>query len=166
MRKEIDYTVSTPGRDLGKTFHIREMGAMQAEKWALRALRAAVKGGADLGPEVVAAGVQGIVIAGIQALFHSAPEDIEPLLDEMMACVTIKPDPKNPAIQRPLIEDDIEEVRTLIDLRMEVLKLHTDFFGAASPSTSEPEISQSPASPNTPMSRTRAPRSSPQVGRR
>jgi len=84
-----------------------------------------------------------------------------------MGCITIKPDPRNPAITRPLLDDDIEEVKTLLELRMEVLKLHTDFFDSVSPSTSEPEISPRPqASPNTSTSPAQSPRSSPRGARR
>lgn len=167
MRKEVDFTITSDGRDKGKVFHLLEMSPLRSEKWALRALRAAVKGGADLGPEIVAMGVQGILVSGVQALFNAEFDDVEPLLDEMMSCITIKPDPRNPAITRPLIEDDIEEVKTLLELRMEVLKLHTDFFGSASPLTSGPATSPPPQdSPNTSTSPAQSPPSSRRAARR
>ena len=59
--------------------------------------------------------------------FHLNFDEMEPLLDQMMECVTIIPDPKVQAITRPLIEDDIEDVATRVMLRTEVFQLHVDF---------------------------------------
>ena len=167
MRKELDYTVPDEGRDKGKVFHLTEMSPVRSEKWALRALRAAAKGGANIGEDILTMGVQGVVVTGITSLFSADFEDIEPLLDEMMACITFKPDPRNPQITRPLIEDDIEEVQTLLKLRMEVLKLHTDFFGSANPLTSAPGSSPPPqGSPNMSTSPAQSPPSSRRAARR
>jgi len=55
-----------------------------------------------------------------------------------MGCVKIMPDPGRPLIVRGLIEDDVEEVRTRVKLRMELVKLHLDFSEAAALSTSGP----------------------------
>ncbi|XPE68477.1 hypothetical protein ACNKHP_21825 [Shigella boydii] len=38
------------------------------------------------------------------------------------------PDPKKRSIRRPLVEEDIEEIITRLNLRAEVFKLHVDFF--------------------------------------
>lgn len=46
MRKEKTFTVET-GRDAGKTFLIREMPVIQADRWAQRALFAMAKSGMD-----------------------------------------------------------------------------------------------------------------------
>lgn len=46
MRKERTYTIES-GRDAGKTFLIKEMPVIQADKWAQRALFAISKSGAD-----------------------------------------------------------------------------------------------------------------------
>lgn len=150
MRKEIDVTITDEGRDEGKTFHIREMPATRAEKWAMRALLAVARSGVELPDDFAGMGMQGIAIVGIKAITKIAFEDAEPLLDEMMECVTIKPDARNPAIQRPLIEGDVEEIATLIQLRQEVINLHVGFFTKGGKSKS---ISNSPSpessSPNT-----------------
>jgi hypothetical protein len=45
----------------------------------------------------------------------------------MLACVQIIPDASRPMVRRALVEDDIEEVTTLLRLREEVLSLHTGF---------------------------------------
>lgn len=136
MRKEIDVTIADAGRDEGKTFHIKEMPATRAEKWAMRALLAVARSGADLPDDFAGMGMQGIAIVGIRAITKIAFEDAEPLLDEMMECVTIKPDPRNPAIVRAVIESDIEEIATLVKLRQEVINLHVGFFSSGGPSKS------------------------------
>jgi len=63
-------------------------------------------------------------------------EAAKPLLDEMMGCVQIVPSPN---VKRPLIEDDIEEVKTRLMLRKAIWDLHMDFFLDADKSTSESE---------------------------
>jgi hypothetical protein len=50
----------------------------------------------------------------------------KPLLDEMMDCVTIQPDP-NRALTRPLIEDDIEEITTRLAIREAWFDTHLGF---------------------------------------
>ncbi len=125
-------------RDAGKLFVVREMPASQAEKWAMRALLSVARSGIDIG-QAAGQGMLGIALMGVTALLSASWDDAEPLLDEMMACIQIKPDPSNPNVVRPLIEDDIEEVRTRIDLRREVLELHVGFSlsGVVSKPTSE-----------------------------
>ena len=133
-RKELDLTITDAGRDRGKVFHIRELPASQAERWALRAFQALARAGVDVG-QVGAMGIQGLAIAGVNALALLPTHDLEPLLDEMMTCVTIKPDPRNAGLTRLLIEDDIEEVATRLRIRMEVVKLHVDFSEAGAAPT-------------------------------
>lgn len=136
MRKTAKYTVPAPGpddppnRDAGKTFLLREMPAMQAEKWAMRAFSLVARSGADIGGLAGAGpgGMAEVALLGVQALMGIRFEDAEPLLDEMMTCVSILPDPAHPEVQRPLIgDDDIEEPQTILMLRSEVFKLHTGF---------------------------------------
>jgi hypothetical protein len=59
----------------------------------------------------------------------------KPLFDKMMDCIQINPSPK---VTRALIDDDIQEVATLLRLRKEILTLHLSFFTAAAPLTSAP----------------------------
>jgi hypothetical protein len=147
MRKEIDVTITDEGRDEGKTFHIKEMAATRSEKWAMRALLAVARSGVELPDDFASMGMQGIAIVGIRAITKMAFEDAEPLLDEMMECVTIKPDSRNALIQRGLIDGDVEEIATLIQLRQEVINLHVGFFTAGGKSklisTPSPESSSS-----------------------
>jgi hypothetical protein len=46
------------------------------------------------------------------------------------------PDPGRPEVTRGLIDDDMEEVKTIFMLQKEVLGLHVEFFIPAAQSTS------------------------------
>jgi hypothetical protein len=137
-RKVKNYTIQAEGRDKGKVFVLTEMPATQGEKWALRLFLAMAKGGIDLPDNVTSAGMAGLAKIGLELLAQVPYEQAEPLLDEMMACVTCMPDPGNPSITRALVESDIEEVSTRIMLRKETFFLHVDFFPIGGQSTSAP----------------------------
>ena len=126
-RKEIDITIMEEGRDRGKIFHIREMDAYQVERWATRALLALGKSGVEMPDDIGSRGVAGLAYLGFTAMMRMNYDDAQPLLDEMMTCVSIKPDPARPDVTRVLFPDDIEEVATIFKLRMEVFTLHTGF---------------------------------------
>lgn len=148
-RRELTYTVTTPGRDLGKAFRLTEMSALQAEKWAMRAFLALAAAGAELPPGIEEQGFVGLVTVGLSSFKGVNYYDAEPLLDEMLACVQVIPEPSNPAILRPMNgQDDVEEVATLLELRREVLRLHVDFSKVAALLTSR-AATTSPASPTT-----------------
>jgi len=68
---------------------------------------------------------------GLGMLTKVDPVDAKPLLDELMKCVKIIPDPSNRNIVRSLVDSDIEEVSTRLKLRAEVFKLHVGFSQAA-----------------------------------
>lgn len=138
MRKHKTITI-TAGRDEGKSFLIVEKSAFEAEKWATRALMALSQSGAQVADDAIRAGAVGILIAGLDA-FKALPFDLaEPLLDEMMGCISFVPDVSkvNPETQRPITrplmlgddhnDGDIEDVATLLKLRSEVLELHLGF---------------------------------------
>ncbi|MBB3743913.1 hypothetical protein FHX10_003412 [Rhizobium sp. BK591] len=151
-RKELDITITDEGRDKGKTFHIREMPAAQAEKWAIRVISLAAKAGVDIGTIDPQMGMAGIALMGFNALMAANFEDIEPLLDDMMGCISIKPDAGNPSIMRPIIQDDdIEEIGTRFRLRREVVLLHVGFSQTAAPSnTTSSGPAPASSSSNTP----------------
>ena len=132
MRKTKTITIpKTGGRDAGKTFLLTEMDAFRTEKWSQRALLAIAAGGVDIPEEVLRMGAGAVMAAGFRALMTMAFQDAEPLLDEMLSCVEIVPDPKYPAVVRKLDVEDVEEVKTLLLLRSEVIELHTGFSPAA-----------------------------------
>lgn len=136
-RKTLHYTVSTEGRDKGKVFVLTEMDATRAEKWAIRVFLAIAKGGIDLPDGVAQSGMAGLAKVGLELLMRISFADAEPLLDEMLSCVTVMPNPATPNVIRPLFDGDIEEVSTLITLRRQILGLHVNFFTDGGQSTSD-----------------------------
>jgi hypothetical protein len=83
-------------------------------------------------------GFASIALAGLQALNKLKFEEAEPLLDEMLSCVQFIPDPSKidqftgKPLARPVDwENDVEEVATIVQLRSEVVEVHTGFSVAA-----------------------------------
>jgi hypothetical protein len=159
MRKTSHITIQDEGRDKGKVFVLTEKSAIEADKWGIRALLALSKSGVPIPPEFMEMGIIGVLAVGIHRLAGVSFGDLEPLLDEMLTCAQVIPTPERPDIVRKLLPDDIEEVKTLQTLRMEVFRLHTGF----SPPAKAPESLKAPAGANRsniPMSRPRSARSS------
>lgn len=126
-RNVINVPITAEGRDKGKVFTLTEASAVQTEKWAYRAGLLALNSGADVQGNLMA-GFAGFVTTSIQALLLGVRwPDLEPLLDEMFECVAYAPDPQFPDRTRRLIDDDIEEVTTRIELRKEIMSLHLGF---------------------------------------
>lgn len=130
-RKVANITITDEGRDKGKVFVLKELPASRAEKWATRAFLALARSGVEIPEGVEKMGLAGIATLSLKALGGVTFSDAEPLLDEMMACVSIMLNPAKPDVVRALIEDDIEEIATRITLRKEVARLHVDFSTAA-----------------------------------
>jgi len=143
MRNKVTYTVTdSKSRDDGKTYVITEKSAYDAEKWAIRAFFVISNAGIDIPDDPVSLGMEGLVRwligHGLDALqrVQFSPE-VADLLDDMMTCVRIMPDSNKPNVIRDLIqEDDIEEVKTRLILRREVIQAHLVFSPAVDPSTS------------------------------
>lgn len=129
MRKERDYKVERPGRDLGKVFHLTEMPAAQAQKWSWRALGAMARAGMEVPQHIINLGMPGVLAMGLKAILGAEWRDAEPLLDELMACVRRVED--NVQNGRELVDSDIEEPITISLLQSEVIELHTGFSVAA-----------------------------------
>lgn len=153
-RKTKVVKIDDNNRDKGKVFVITEMGALRIEKWAWRAFLALTKSGVEVSPDLQSSGMRGIMTLGLKALATGiAFEDAEPLMDELLDCVKIMPNPADPSVVRELVfdlenpdGDDIQEASTLLKLRAEVFNLHVDFSlaGGKSKQTSAPAIT-SPA---------------------
>ncbi len=117
-------------RDTGKNFLLTEMSAAAAEKWAWRMMLALKGTSGAIDPEVQKLGIVGVAIATLNAFLKAPvkPEEIEPLLDELLTCVQMCRDARHPEVFSAIVsQDDIEEVRTRLWLRSEVLALHTNF---------------------------------------
>lgn len=180
MRKHAVVTIEAEGRDKGKTFLVLEKSAYEAEKWATRALLALSRNGVEVPEEAMNAGALGILIAGLAGFKQMRFDDAEPLLDEMLTCISFVPDvskldPVNGRpLARPLItgdDGDIDEVTTLLKLRGEALELHLGFsvnavlssLAAAVPNSSQPASSTSRkhAAPRSRAARPRSTKSRP-----
>lgn len=175
MRKTKIVTVPMEGRDYGKRFLLTEMSAGAAERWAMRAFLALARSGIDIPGSTVELGFMGMAAMGIRALMTGGIifEEVEPLLDQMMECVRIMPDPHRPEVIRPITqEDDIEEVGTFLWLRKEVFDLHANFSSSGdqskstSPSPQEPTTSQASSTTPPPASPTSSGLSSHRAKRR
>ena len=131
-RKTKVVQVSSEGRDKGKNFLLTEMPVYKAEKWAARALIALSSVLGDSAPEP-SEGLGGLANLKLSDFSRIPFELAEPLLDEMMECVKVLPDPGNPGNVRVLFpgSEDIEELSTMLTLRKEILGLHFDFFDLA-----------------------------------
>jgi hypothetical protein len=131
MRRSTFYIVPTPGpgtpenRDAGKKYLITEVSASQAEEWGLRALMALGTSGIVVPQEISDAGLVGAVLVGFQAFMGAREDAVLPLWREMLpACVQYQP---SEGVVHPYREADIEEVSTRLELRKQVLELHTGF---------------------------------------
>lgn len=141
MGRRSELVTLTDGRDRGKQFRIDEMYADSGERWALRALLAISRSGVNVPPGLFENGWAGLAammpylfVIGFQGLSGAKWEEIEPLLNEMMACITFQPPggyPTQPLGVGPAFQ--IEEVKSLLLLRKKVLELHVDFSAVASP---------------------------------
>lgn len=153
-RKVKTLVITTPAdsRDLGKQFVLTEMPAFRAEKWAARAVLALARSGVEVPENLEGMGMMGVALLGVRAFASSDYEDVAPLLDEMMTCVQVQADPGQPFL-RTLVDDDVEELTTMLQLRREVMELHVNFteIGAWLKSRA-PAAPTPPASSDTPTS--------------
>ena len=123
MRKTADITGI--GRDENKVYRITEFSAFKAEKIAMKVLWAIAGAGIDIPGDMSNAPLAKLVEIGIASLARVPYEMIEPVLSEMMEGVAfVTPD----GSVRKLLSDDIEEFRTILKIRKEVVALHIDFF--------------------------------------
>jgi hypothetical protein len=137
-RKTNTYSIDSEGRDKGKAFLITEMAATKAEDWAIRAILALGAANVDIPEGALQLGMASLAEIGLKKLFAIGTEQMRPLLAELMECVEFIPNPQKPQVKvgYPLFETQVEEVKTLLMLKWEVLKLHMDFSEADSLSES------------------------------
>ena len=118
-------------RDLGKTFVITEWPAARADRWIQRLGYAITGGGGSLPMDLRGIGWEGLMILGINTLLRGTidPDIMVPIADELLECVKILPDPKQPNSVRDIVEaaDDIAEVQTRWWLRDQVVSVHVGF---------------------------------------
>jgi len=124
-RKTATVKIEAKGRDIGKVFVLTELSTADSEEWAGRALFSLMNAGVEIPDNIAEAGLAGLAAMGIKAITKLPFDAAKPLLDKMMECVKIQP---SPTVTRDLIQDDIEEVSTMLTLRKAIWNLHTDFF--------------------------------------
>lgn len=129
--REVTLSVPMEGADHNKRFVITRMSAFEADRWGRHCLQAALGCGADLTGITPEDGLAGLAAAGIGLFGAMEPERMDSLLERLMRCVSVQPDPANPTLRRPLHESDIEEIPTVGWLQKEAFALHVDFSGAS-----------------------------------
>lgn len=143
-RKTKTVTITDEGRDKGKKFFIKEMSTNQAEDWAARAISALLSSGVDIPDNIQNAGMATIATVGLTALGKIHFDLLKPLMDEMFTCIQFDMSCIGGTGTRDIqegdginIEDggDIEEIKTRLTLRKEVLELHLGFSIASKAST-------------------------------
>lgn len=140
MRDPLMITIES-GADAGKTFRARQMSAGKTEEWAGRALLAVLgsPGGRADASQLMetaqtsrGAALWQAMAGGIASLGW---DQVKPLLDMLLGQIDRVPNPEKPSVVIPLtpanLDNHIQDVRTLLRLRGEVLRLSLDFFGDA-----------------------------------
>ncbi len=134
--KTHEFTIET-GRDAGATFAIREMPAVPAADWFLRAIQVLGRSGMDVPPDLFRSGVEGFLALGMGALLAGVAKspygEIKPLLNELLACIVSfrRADMVQPLMRWQEIETQIIEPGTIFRIYEEVLSLHLGFSIAA-----------------------------------
>lgn len=167
MRNTKTVVITQDGRDKGKRFLLTEKSAWDTERWAIRALQVAVRAGVEMPEGMDRGGAQALyAIAGTAALRIMAMGDVNEalaLVSELHDCIQIVRDPSRPeAATFPImVETDIEEISTLVELQREVVMLHVGFLPQGSTSNVNSASGPGSSSSNTQMSPRRSVRPSP-----
>lgn len=151
MRKEKKIVLNDRGRELN--FKIKEMSALQLERWIVKAglllagsgiLDASLASG-DAGDVMAKAG-QVISDEGLSALTKLDFDKAEPLLDDLLGCCYhVVEGGVETRLTPGIVDGIIEDVRTLFQLRKEALALNLGFFVNAGQSDSASGGTQPPA---------------------
>jgi hypothetical protein len=163
MRKSVEVRIGPEGgRDAGKVFVITEMSATAAEKWGLRAMQALLKSGVDIPEDPKTMSLALVAAIGFKALASISNDEVDWLFDRLMDCVAFIPDPSRPEVWRgvglrqgatapngPLMENDIEEAKTRLQLKAEAFEVTLGFSMAAVRSIFAPQPAAAVASPTT-----------------
>ncbi|WP_010508411.1 hypothetical protein [Komagataeibacter europaeus] len=132
-RKEVFVTCPHAGEDKGKRFVITRMSAVDADRWGRHCLQAAAVSGGDIPGVVQGGGIAAVAAAGIGIFAAMDPDRMDALIDRLMLCVEMIPDPSNPTtrLNWTLAQTQIDEIPTIAWLQSEAFKLHVDFFKGA-----------------------------------
>lgn len=122
------------GRDMGKTFLVKEMPVSRVEKWSCRALCALF--GAELPADIANASktssTAAIGMAVVKGLAAIDWEKAEPLYDELLAQIYRVPKPEQPTTLIQLcaanLDAHIEDAKTIFKLRWEAASISLGFL--------------------------------------
>lgn len=129
--KSIEYTITDPGEDRGKVFVITRMSAFDADRWGRHVLHAAIRADLAVRDDAPDAGIAGLAGMGVALFGAIDPAAADGLLERLMRCVTVRPDPSRPGVTRALHATDIAEIETVGTLQAEAFDLHVGFFRGA-----------------------------------
>ncbi len=138
MRKTKVITIETDNRDKGKSFLIKEMSAHKAEQWSAEALVAIFSGNvpADILQVSQTSNTAALATAMEYLLKGLSWKSIKPLYNSLLSCVSFIPEKENKAnpvnvipLTETNIENFIEEVPTLLKLRLAALEINLGFLG-------------------------------------
>lgn len=140
MTETMFFTVGA-GRDADKVFTVSTMPAQRAEEWVLQAFLLAARAGITTLPDdLTGAGVAGLLGLDWTGLRNAHWNDLQPLLAEVKRCIGYAPDPTRPDDWHSLGTADVEDVGTLIALRMEWIKLHLPLIASLRPAPLVPGV--------------------------
>lgn len=127
MRIEKTITLEDRGKKL--TFKIKEMSATDLEDWSIRAVLVLAAAGSDV---PIDAGFEGAIqylsSHGFAALGAVDYKKAKPLLDEMLGCCSRVIDKTEQQVTVETANDYIEDMTTLLKLRIEAFKTNFGFF--------------------------------------
>ncbi len=127
MRKEKIITIQD--RDQELTFKIKEMPAMQLERWLLGAISALASGDMEFPVTEDRAEIAGYILSNIPRAIASLDIDkAYPLLNEMLGCCYRTIDRVDEQCNPNTVDAYIMNVQTLFTLRMEAIKLNLGFL--------------------------------------
>lgn len=116
---------SEKSRDHGKTFLITEMSADAAEWWAIRVTQGIVGSNPDADFDIFSGSLPRLANFAFVGLAKIPADQLKPLMDEMKSCVSVMlPDGKT---SRALLQGDVEDIMTWLELRKEVFEILTGF---------------------------------------
>jgi len=131
-RKTKELTITAEGRDHGKVFVITEPSSDTSERLAGRFWIMLMRAGAQIPKDQRQAGMAGVAMFLSSDISEVLPylnwDELEPLLDELMACVRYRHAPTHP-LQAIMAGEScqIDEIATRFQLKMEAFELITGF---------------------------------------
>lgn len=132
MVKQVTVVCPHDGADKGKRFVITRMSAVAADRWGRHCMQAAASSGGDIAGVAQGGGLAAVAAAGIGIFAAMDPARMDELIDQLLQCVQMQPDPANPAMLLPWAVvsagEQIEEIPTIGWLQKEAFVLHVDFF--------------------------------------